>query len=168
MIFYSLVIVSVQTFTIFSDMFDLERCAIADIILKWLRSSVIVLYDYMTELSFLLSYPLDFLLVFHSNCISILYRFIRPPGLDLRSRPKALCFTFGRYFIFYLCQNCPLNVIFGTRNFDITFRLKINKNDPIFGSPKSSLKLMTSSKVQKFVTHWKTFLLNWHFRTTGT
>ena len=83
---------------------------------------------------------------------------IRPPGLDLRSRPEGLRFTVGA--IFLTVSELPLNVIFGTRNFDITFRLKINKNDPIFGPPKYPLKLMTSSKVHKNVTLRKTFPKN--------
>jgi len=66
--------------------------------------------------------------------VSTLYR---PPGLDFRSRPKALCFIVGRY-LFLSVSELPLNFISCTRNVYIIFRLKKNNtNGPIFGSPKS-------------------------------
>jgi len=40
-----------------------------------------------------------FMLLMYTVTVS-LTALLRPPGLDLRSRPKGLCFTFGRYFIF--------------------------------------------------------------------
>ena len=43
-------------------------------------------------------------------------------------------------FLFYRCQNCPLNVISGTRNFDITFRLK-TKQTILFLFPPISPKI---------------------------
>jgi len=49
-----------------------------------------------------------------------------------------------------------LNFISGTQNFYITFRLKKTQT-VLFLVSLTPLKLMTSSKVHKNVTHWKTF-----------
>jgi len=50
--------------------------------------------------------------------IIIIIIIIRPPRLDLRSRPKALCFTVGQY-LFLSVSELPLNFISRTRNFYI-------------------------------------------------
>ena len=59
-------------------------------------------------------------------------------------------------FIFYRCQNCPLNFISRNRNFYIIFRLKNNTNDPTFGSPNSPEINDVIKSAQKRNT-WKTF-----------
>ena len=71
---------------------------------------------------------------------------------------KACMFYRRAIFIFYRCQNCPLNFISCTRNICIIFRLKNNTNGPIFGFSNSFLELMTLSKVHKM---WHIGILVW-------